>query len=83
MLYTVAVVLLIAWLLGIIGTYTMGGLVHVHKRRRAKERRTEGPARTLPPLMEFATATSINTYRLPSLRPGFRGVPPRSSLDVL
>jgi hypothetical protein len=29
MLYTIAVVLLIAWLLGIFGTYTMGGLVHV------------------------------------------------------
>jgi hypothetical protein len=29
MLYTIAVVLLIAWLLGIVGTYTMGGLVHV------------------------------------------------------
>jgi hypothetical protein len=29
MLYTIAVILLIAWLLGIFGTYTMGGLVHV------------------------------------------------------
>ena len=29
MLYTIAVVLLIAWLLGIVGTYTMGGLVHL------------------------------------------------------
>jgi hypothetical protein len=28
-MYTIAVVLLIAWLLGIVGTYTMGGLVHV------------------------------------------------------
>ena len=29
MLYTVAVVLLIAWLLGIVGTYTIGAFVHV------------------------------------------------------
>jgi uncharacterized membrane protein YtjA (UPF0391 family) len=29
MLYTIAVILLIAWLLGIVGTYTIGGLVHV------------------------------------------------------
>ncbi len=29
MLYTVAVILLIAWLLGIVGTYTIGPLVHV------------------------------------------------------
>ena len=29
MLYTVAVVLLIAWLLGIVGTYTVGAFVHV------------------------------------------------------
>lgn len=28
MLYTLAVVLLIAWLLGIVGTYTIGPLVH-------------------------------------------------------
>jgi hypothetical protein len=29
MLYTIAVILLIAWLLGVIGTYTIGGFVHV------------------------------------------------------
>jgi uncharacterized membrane protein YtjA (UPF0391 family) len=29
MLYTLAVILLIAWLLGIVGTYTIGGIVHV------------------------------------------------------
>ena len=29
MLYTVAVILLIAWLLGIVGTYTVGAFVHV------------------------------------------------------
>jgi Family of unknown function (DUF5670) len=29
MLYTLAVVLLIAWLLGVIGTYTIGALVHL------------------------------------------------------
>jgi len=29
MLYTLAVILLIAWLLGIVGTYTIGALVHV------------------------------------------------------
>jgi hypothetical protein len=29
MLYTIAVILLVAWLLGIAGTYTMGALVHV------------------------------------------------------
>jgi len=29
MLYTIAVVLLLAWLLGIIGTYTVGAFVHV------------------------------------------------------
>jgi hypothetical protein len=28
MLYTVAVILLIAWLLGIVGTYTIGAFVH-------------------------------------------------------
>jgi hypothetical protein len=28
-LYTIAVILLIAWLLGIVGTYTVGALVHV------------------------------------------------------
>ena len=29
MLYTLAVILLIAWLLGIVGTYTVGAFVHV------------------------------------------------------
>ena len=29
MLYTVAVILLVAWLLGIVGTYTIGAFVHV------------------------------------------------------
>jgi hypothetical protein len=29
MLYTLAVILLIAWLLGIVGTYTIGAIVHV------------------------------------------------------
>lgn len=29
MLYTIAVVLLIAWLLGIVGTYTIGAFVHL------------------------------------------------------
>ena len=29
MLYTLAVLLLIAWLLGIVGTYTIGAFVHV------------------------------------------------------
>ena len=29
MLYTIAVVLLIAWLLGLVGTYTIGAFVHV------------------------------------------------------
>ena len=29
MLYTIAVILLIAWLLGIVGAYTIGSLVHV------------------------------------------------------
>jgi hypothetical protein len=28
MLYTLAVILLIAWLLGIVGTYTIGAFVH-------------------------------------------------------
>ena len=28
MLYTLAVILLIAWLLGIVGTYTVGSMVH-------------------------------------------------------
>jgi hypothetical protein len=29
MLYTIAVVLLLLWLLGVVGTYTIGPLVHV------------------------------------------------------
>ena len=29
MLYTLAVILLIAWLLGVVGTYTIGSFVHV------------------------------------------------------
>ncbi len=29
MLYTIAVVLLILWLLGFVSSYTMGGLIHV------------------------------------------------------
>jgi len=29
MLYTLAVILLIAWLLGVVGTYTIGSVVHV------------------------------------------------------
>ena len=29
MLYTIAVILLIAWLLGFVGTYTIGPFVHV------------------------------------------------------
>ena len=29
MLYTLAVILIIAWLLGIVGTYTIGAFVHV------------------------------------------------------
>ena len=29
MLYTIAVVLIILWLLGLVGSYTMGGLIHV------------------------------------------------------
>ena len=29
MLYTIAVVLLILWLLGMVGTYTIGAFVHV------------------------------------------------------
>ena len=28
MLYTLAVILLIAWLLGVVGTYTIGAFVH-------------------------------------------------------
>jgi hypothetical protein len=29
MLYTLAVILLLAWLLGVVGTYTIGTFVHV------------------------------------------------------
>jgi uncharacterized membrane protein YtjA (UPF0391 family) len=29
MLYTLAVILLVAWLLGLVGTYAIGGIVHV------------------------------------------------------
>jgi hypothetical protein len=29
MLYTIAVILLIAWLLGVVGTYTVGAFVHL------------------------------------------------------
>jgi uncharacterized membrane protein YtjA (UPF0391 family) len=29
MLYTIAVILLIAWMLGLVGTYAIGGFVHV------------------------------------------------------
>ena len=29
MLYTIAVILLIAWLLGMVGTYTIGAFIHV------------------------------------------------------
>jgi hypothetical protein len=29
MLYTIAVILLVLWLLGMVSSYTMGGLVHV------------------------------------------------------
>ena len=29
MLYTIAVVLIILWLLGMVSAYTMGGLIHV------------------------------------------------------
>ena len=29
MLYTIAVVLVILWLLGLVASYTMGGLIHV------------------------------------------------------
>ena len=29
MLYTLAVILLIAWLLGVVGIYTVGAVVHV------------------------------------------------------
>jgi hypothetical protein len=29
MVFTVAVILLIAWLLGVVGTYTIGAFIHV------------------------------------------------------
>jgi len=29
MLYTIAVVLLILWIMGVVTSYTMGGLIHV------------------------------------------------------
>lgn len=29
MLYTIAVILLIAWLLGLVSTYTIGGFIHI------------------------------------------------------
>jgi hypothetical protein len=29
MLYTLAVILLVAWLLGVVGTYTIGAFVHL------------------------------------------------------
>lgn len=29
MLYTLALILIIAWLLGFVSTYTMGGFIHV------------------------------------------------------
>ncbi len=29
MLYTIAVVLIILWLLGIVSSYTMGGFIHI------------------------------------------------------
>jgi Family of unknown function (DUF5670) len=29
MLYTIAVVLIILWLLGLVSSYTMGGVIHV------------------------------------------------------
>jgi uncharacterized protein DUF5670 len=29
MLYTIAVVLVILWLLGLVSSYTMGGLIHI------------------------------------------------------
>ena len=32
MLYTLAVILLIAWLLGVVGTYTIGAFVHARAR---------------------------------------------------
>jgi hypothetical protein len=29
MLYTIAIVLLVLWLLGLVSTYTMGGFIHI------------------------------------------------------
>jgi hypothetical protein len=29
MLYTLALILIIAWLLGLVSTYTMGGFIHI------------------------------------------------------
>jgi len=29
MLYTIAIVLIVLWLLGLISSYTMGGIIHV------------------------------------------------------
>jgi hypothetical protein len=29
MLYTIAIVLIILWLLGLVSSYTMGGLIHI------------------------------------------------------
>ena len=29
MLYTIAVVMIILWLLGLVSSYTMGGLIHI------------------------------------------------------
>lgn len=29
MLYTLAIILLVAWLLGMVGTYTIGAFVHI------------------------------------------------------
>jgi hypothetical protein len=29
MLYTLAVILLVAWLLGLVSSYTMGGFIHI------------------------------------------------------
>ena len=29
MLYTIAVILIVLWLLGLVSSYTMGGLIHI------------------------------------------------------
>jgi hypothetical protein len=29
MLYTIAIILIVLWLLGLVSSYTMGGLIHV------------------------------------------------------